>query len=523
MRSWTVAMPGERLSCVGCHESPNMLSSTKPASAMFRQPTGLKPFHGPTRGFSFTREVQPVLDRYCVGCHDGTKDLTADGRDRGGRYTLNDRVIGTGRDTGRKFSECGIPDLSNPKNAHAMLHPYVRRNGPEGDYHLLTPLEFHAGTSELFQMLEKGHHNVRLDPASRDRLTAWADLNAPFHGSWTEAGSNTQTLSRRLELRRLYANVDYDPEQALPAAPATKERVMPQPRRNELVTAKPAEVKTRAGAPLKFDLGDGITMDLAPIPAGAFSMGSNRETPVEQPVTRVRIAKPFHLGTTEVTLEQYRQFDPGYLNGVYDMHYKDQIHRGYYMNDMRYPAIRVSWHQAMAFCDWLSEKTGRKVSLPTEAQWEWACRAGTDTPLSFGTLDAGFSRFANLADVTVKQMAVSGVNPQPIKNPDPTLDFELKDPRSDDGVLHLAKVGTYQPNPWGLFDMHGNAAEWTRSDYVAYPYRDNDGRNSGGEGTKAVRGGSWHDRPFRATSSYRLGYPAWQRVYHTGFRIVVED
>jgi formylglycine-generating enzyme required for sulfatase activity len=523
MRSWTVAMPGERLSCVGCHENRNTPPSLNPASAMLRQPSALKPFYGPTRGFSFIREVQPVIDRYCVGCHDGTKDLAADGRDKLGRYTIADRVIGTGNQTGRKFAECGIPDFSNPRRAHTLLHPYVRRNGPEGDYHLLTPLEFHAGTSELFQMLEKGHHNVKLDQEAWDRLTAWADLNAPFHGSWSDAGANKHILARRMELRERYANITYNPEQVTPVAAAAGERVMPAPLDRRLVPAQPPEVGGRSTAPLKFDLGDGIAMELAPIPAGSFSMGSNSETPVEQPVTRVRIVKPFHMGATEVTLEQYRQFDPEYLNGVYDMHYKDQIHRGYYMNDMSYPVIRVSWHQAMAFCEWLSNKTGRKVSLPTEAQWEWACRAGTGSPLSFGDLDTEFSGFANLADLTVKQMAVSGVNPQPIRDPNPDVDFELKDPRSNDGVLHLSKVASYRPNAWGLFDMHGNAAEWTRSAYQPYPYHDSDGRNSGGEGTKTVRGGSWHDRPFRSTSSFRLGFPAWQRVYHTGFRIIVED
>ena len=523
MRSWTVAMPGERLSCVGCHEDRNMPPSLNAASAMLRQPSTLKPFYGPTRGFSFTREVQPVIDQYCVGCHDGTKDLTADGRDKKGRYTLADLVSGTGPNTGKKFIDCGIPDFSNPRSAHTLLHPYVRRNGPEGDYHLLTPLEFHVNTSELFQMLEKGHHQVKLDREAWDRLTTWADLNAPFHGSWSEAGANQQILARRMELRAKYANDGYNPEQVIPVIATTEAKVMPAPLDRTLVPAQSAEVGPRGTAPLKFDLGDGIAMELAPIPAGSFSMGSNSETPVEQPVTRVSIAKPFHLGTTEVTLEQYRQFDPEYLNGVYDMHYKDQVHRGYYMNDMSFPVIRVSWHKAMEFCEWLSKKTGRKVSLPTEAQWEWACRAGTDSPLSFGDLNAEFSKFANLADLTVKQMAVSGVNPQPISNPDSSVDFELKDPRSNDGVLHLSKVGSYQPNPWGLFDMHGNAAEWTRSAYKPYPYNEADGRNSGGEGSKTVRGGSWHDRPFRSTSTYRLGFPAWQRVYHTGFRVIVED
>ncbi len=120
-------------------------------------------------------------------------------------------------------------------------------------------------------------------------------------------------------------------------------------------------------------------------------------------------------------------------------------------------------------------------------------------------------------------MAVSGVNPKPIKNPRPDVDFELKDPRFDDKVLHLAKAGSFQANAWGLHDMHGNAAEWTMSAYVPYPYED-DSRNSDKSGPKrVVRGGSWHDRPFRSTASFRLGYPDWQKVYHTGFRVVVED
>jgi formylglycine-generating enzyme required for sulfatase activity len=120
-------------------------------------------------------------------------------------------------------------------------------------------------------------------------------------------------------------------------------------------------------------------------------------------------------------------------------------------------------------------------------------------------------------------MAVSGVNPKPIKNPNSRVDFELRDDRFSDGVLHLADVGSYQPNPWGLFDMHGNVAEWTRSDYRPYPYKDDD-RNASDTGMdKVLRGGSWHDRPFRSTSSFRLGYPDWQKVYHAGFRIIVEE
>jgi formylglycine-generating enzyme required for sulfatase activity len=398
----------------------------------------------------------------------------------------------------------------------------VRRNGPEGDYHLLTPLEFHADTSELTQMLKKGHHNVKLDEESWKKLYTWMDLNAPYHGTWTEAGADPQILQRRLDLRKLYAFDDYNPEEIVNPYTRVESFVMPESLERQVVPSQKSVIKRYEPGDEELDLGDGVTMKLVSIPAGEFSMGSNDETPVEQPVSRVKIDKGFLMGATEVTLEQYRQFDPDYLNGVYDMHYKDQVKRGYYMNDLDFPVIRVNWQQATAFCDWLSKKTGKRVALPTEAQWEWACRAGTTTPLSFGDLDTDFSKYANFADITVKQMAVSGVNPKPINNPNSTVDFELKDPRSDDGVLHLAEVGSYQPNAWGLYDMHGNVAEWTRSDYRPYPYRDSDGRNGGGPDDKVLRGGSWHDRPFRSTSSYRLGYPVWQQVYHAGFRVIVE-
>ena len=110
------------------------------------------------------------------------------------------------------------------------------------------------------------------------------------------------------------------------------------------------------------------------------------------------------------------------------------------------------------------------MTLPTEAQWEWACRAGTGTPMFYGDLNHDFSRYANLADATIAQLAVSGVDPQPIRNPDKFWDFVPKEARFNDGVLHLADCGRYQPNAWGLRDMIGNVAEWTLNDYRAYPY-----------------------------------------------------
>ncbi|MDH3346068.1 MAG: formylglycine-generating enzyme family protein, partial [Kiritimatiellaceae bacterium] len=230
------------------------------------------------------------------------------------------------------------------------------------------------------------------------------------------------------------------------------------------------------------------------------------------------------MGTMEVSLAQYLQFNPKHRNRVYDMHYKDQVKPGYDMDKPELPAIRISWNEAIEFCEWLSKKSGLNITLPTEAQWEWACRAGTESSLNYGTLDSDFSEYANLADASLSKLAVSGVNPQPVKNPNKYWDFELKDARFNDQTLHLAPIENYAPNAWGLLNMHGNVSEWTRSAYKPYPYRSTDGKNDISEqGKRVVRGGSWHDRPKRATSSFRLSYPQWQRVFNVGFRIVVED
>jgi len=513
MRSWFTAMPGEIVSCVGCHEDLNGVAPTRVTLASRRKPGALAPWFGKTRGFSFSREIQPVLDRYCVGCHDGSDKAK-------GRPVLAEKQ-------GKGFP-----------NAYLQLHPYVRRNGPEGDYHLLVPLEFHPDTSELVQMLTKGHHNVKLDDESWDRLITWIDLNCPAYGSWSERGmKKPEWIGRRRELNRRYAFLNYDPEEI---GTAKAQPIRFQKPQTVSETSKPISVRGWPLTPVQakalqkaaavggktqrtIDLGDGVTLTLTRIPAGRYVMGDAAGCLDEKPQKVVDITRPFWMGTTEVTMAQYRRFAPAHRNGYYDMHWKDQTGPGYPVDGADLPAIRVSCNQATAFCDWLGKKIGRKVALPTEAQWEWACRAGTDTPMSYGDLDTDFSTFANFADRQIRKLAVKGINPKPISDPSEIEDFVPKDARFDDGVLHLAKVGSYAPNPWGLYDMHGNVAEWTSSAYRSRPQNPASAKTVARDDFRVVRGGSWEDRPKLGRSSYRWRYPAWQRVFDVGFRVVVLD
>jgi formylglycine-generating enzyme required for sulfatase activity len=196
------------------------------------------------------------------------------------------------------------------------------------------------------------------------------------------------------------------------------------------------------------------------------------------------------------------------------------------------PAVRVSWQTAMSFCDWLSKKTGKTVRLPTEAEWEWAARAGSSAPFYFAdALDADFSAFANLADKTMELFAEDTAKGSPrytaieyVQNPSP---YEMWIPHTkafDDGARLQVAPASYEPNAWGLCDMHGNVSEWTASSYRSYPFEEETiSVRDDPQIERVVRGGSYRDRPYRATASHRLMYRAWQKVHDVGFRVVVEN
>jgi formylglycine-generating enzyme required for sulfatase activity len=524
MRSWFTGMPGEVVSCVGCHDRQNSTPLARSNLASRRTPSTIKLWYGQPRPFAFRTEVQPVLDRYCVSCHDGRKP-------------------GAGRP---------MPNFtSNPESTfftddvpYLALQAYVHRYGPENDYHLPRPMEYHASTSMLFQLLDRGHHGVKLDAEAYDRLVTWADLNAPWRGSWGVNGTPGQVppfrdmdqVARRIELAKLYANVDTDPEREFEQALAeVKKRGRPLPVNPEPDGRPNPEVPTVAGWPFdaaearrlqqslagvperSFDLGNGVRLDLVLVPAGSFVMGDPQGPPDSKAVSAVRIDRPFYIGRFEITNRQYQAFDPRHDSRYIDQASKDHYTPGYPANRPDQPVIRVSWEQALAYCRWLNEKTGERFTLPTEAQWEWASRAGSGSPLWFGGIDSDFGRFANLADLSMKGFRTGYQQP-----PNKSFSFTHLpyNEQMNDGSMISAPVGQYRPNPWGLFDMHGNVAEWTLSSFKPYPYDKRDGIDSAG--LKVVRGGSWRDRPDHATSAFRLAYEPFQPVWDVGFRVVME-
>jgi formylglycine-generating enzyme required for sulfatase activity len=183
------------------------------------------------------------------------------------------------------------------------------------------------------------------------------------------------------------------------------------------------------------------------------------------------------------------------------------------MNNEWWPAVRVSWQEAQDYCKWLTEQTGRKFRLPTEAEWEWAARAGTDTPFFWGNEDDNFAPYANLADKALDKLP----------NQRQTLNYYLRDMRYDDGKMALSITGKSRANAFGLKDMIGNAAEWTQSAYAPYPYAD-DARNTPAKDAEVVaRGGAWDLLPRFSRVSLRVHYPQWQRVANVGIRLVCEE
>ena len=386
------------------------------------------------------------------------------------------------------------------------------------------PLRTLADKWSLVQMLKKGHHGVELEPEAWERVYAWIDLNTPCWGTWGEATERKEIpqKDRRLSILKSYAGVEMDDPETIypvtytPQNPRPKTELTEQPATDVTCEGWPfnaAEAARRqaAGGPSHRDVtlpGYGA-IRLQRIPAGQFVMGDPKGHPADRDLQAVNIESDFWMSATEVTNALYHLFDEAHDSrlepGDNSPFYKEDI--GAPCNEPNQPVVRISQQRAVAFCEWLSEQTGKTFRLPTEAEWEVACRAGSASPMWWGETDADFTAYANLADRQLgKERGIYGGKSVRVPSWRPA-EMEL-----DDGHHVSAPVGSFAANAWGLYDMHGNVAEWTSSSVA------------GGQGDlRIIRGGSWYNLPKLATAGHRMSYPKWQPVYDVGFRVVMVD
>jgi len=290
-----------------------------------------------------------------------------------------------------------------------------------------------------------------------------------------------------------------------------------------------------------------LGMKLVLIRRGTFQMGSpageKGHYDGEGPQHEVEITKDFYLGKFAVTRGQFRQFveDTGYKTDAekdgmggwgYDetqdgkggFPQKDIYNwrrTGFEQTD-EHPVVNVSWNDAQAFCQWLGRKEAKAYRLPTEAEWEYACRAGTSTRFYSGDEDGDVGRVANIADRSLAaKWDHSGLH-----NPDfkKALISWLGEVSWSDGYPFTAPVGQFPPNAWGLCDMHGNVFQWCSdwSDAKYYgrsPRVDPQGPSDGK--FRVLRGGSWLDYPRYCRSAYRGALEPTDRWHVTGFRVGV--
>jgi len=298
---------------------------------------------------------------------------------------------------------------------------------------------------------------VGVTPLLRYRLAKGASITV-------EVKPNTPMMTTHKETIRITRNGAYTITARL-----EKVKIRVPPGFSAVSGAKPEHYTNTGWAKEVIHEKTGIEMVF--IPAGQFQMGSNAGESEEKPVHTVRITRPFYMGKYEVTQGEWRKVmgsNPSYFKGD------------------RNPVERVTWNDCQSFL----RKTGNSLRLPTEAQWEYACRAGTTTAYSYGSDSGDLGRYA-------WHGSNSGSKTHP--------------------------VGEKLPNGWGVYDMHGNVWEWCADWYDGSYYgksakEDPKGPTFGG--SRVLRGGSWGFIPLNCRSAFRFRYTPDYAYHRLGFRVI---
>jgi formylglycine-generating enzyme required for sulfatase activity len=268
----------------------------------------------------------------------------------------------------------------------------------------------------------------------------------------------------------------------------------------------PESSRSAPAPPARKHFTNSVGMKLVRIPAGKFTMGSPASESGRRPEERqhdVEITRHFFLGAYLVTQTQYAKVAGGNPSHFCGTGLRRESVKGLITAD--FPVEYVSWEEAAAFCKKLSALPAEKAAtrhyrLPTEAEWEYACRAGTTTPFHFGR--SASSKQANFNGLSPYGGAEKGI-----------------------ALNRPCKVGSYKANAWGLFDMHGNVwqfcGDWyDRAYYQVSPKKDPQGPNTGT--TKILRGGAFGYTGDWCRAAFRLGEGPTRRWDHVGFRVACD-
>ncbi|MFT5466926.1 MAG: sulfatase activating formylglycine-generating enzyme [Verrucomicrobiales bacterium] len=510
------------------------------------------------RKIDFVRDIKPIFEASCVGCHGENEE------ERGGKYRLDSKeaafkggssyspAIVAGKkgetpvwwmttlipDDGDDYDEVMPPEHQQPLNSHQqdLILAWVTQGAEWPDKVSLIEGSRVNFTAGIVPVLKKGGP---FEGAKLDLIKLWAEQGAdwPKGGKFgdenpevPEIGAETEPdfakvigplikrggpfIDAEVQVIRRWAEAGAPWQDGFELAEGNFTRnpddIALVTRIRENIVENSKEKKEGEMKPYTETITEtGVTFEMIPIPSGEFTMGSpdsekNRKKN-EGPQRQVEIA-PFWMGKFEVTWDEYEPF-----MSTDDARNKDGSRQTWSAEDSLeelvsspttaytemsfgmgmkgFPAISMSQHAALKYCEWLSAQTGHYYRLPTEAEWEYACRAGTTTAYSWGDDPKEMDKYAWFFD------------------------------NAND---KYQKVGTKLPNPWGLYDVHGNVFEWTLDAYFADGYtRPVTEGASGlvpyvkpGEDLypRTVRGGSYYDYPEDLRSSSRIRtHHSWKK------------